>query len=192
MAIITALFDACILFPPTLRDLLMELTVTGLFRARWTDEINDEWIRGALKNPTPGTTREKLERTRALMAIVGKDKDCLVTDYQGIVHTLQMPDPNDRHVLAAAIHGNADVIVTKNLKHFPSDVLSGYGIAAQHPDVFLTRLLALNSVVVCAAVQLCRAHMRKPPKTVEQYLTDLENTELPQTAILLRQFADLI
>ena len=192
MAILTALFDACVLFPPSLRDLLMQLTLTGLFQARWTEEINDEWIESALKTPTPGTTRDKLERTRRLMSVVSMEKNCLVTDYLDLIPSLQMPDPNDRHVLAAAIRSHSDVIVTKNLKHFPSDVLKGYGIMAEHPDTFLTRIINLNPGVVCVTVKMCRERKRNPPKTVEQYLADLENTELPKTVVLLRQFANLI
>jgi predicted nucleic acid-binding protein len=189
---ITALYDACVLYPPSLRDLLVQLALTGLFRAKWTDEIHDEWIGAVLRNPPPGTTREKLERTRDLMNVVARERDCLVTDYQELISSLQMPDPNDRHVLAAAIHARADLIVTKNLKHFPPAVLGRHGVEAQHPDEFFKRLLGLSRDAVCAAAKTCRLRKKKPPKTVEEYLADLERQELPQTVARLRQFADLL
>jgi len=96
----TAIFDACVLYPAPLRDLLMYLTGSDLFQARWTDEIHDEWMRSILKN-NPEVSHENLDRTRRLMdAYVD---DCLVTGYESLIETLKLPDPNDRHVLAAAI-----------------------------------------------------------------------------------------
>lgn len=119
MAVPTVLFDACVLYPAPLRDLLMRLAATDLFRARWSDAIHDEWIRSVL------TQRPDLEaqlaRTRQLMD--AHVMDCLVTGYEPLIDTLGLPDPGDRHVLAAAIIGRADLIVTKNLRDFPADRL---------------------------------------------------------------------
>ena len=101
MANIIAIYDACVLYPAPLRDLLIQLGITGLFRPRWTEEIHDEWIRNVLKK-RPDLNREQLNRTKQLMnqAI----PDCLVTDYKSIIEGLKLPDPDDRHALAAAIH----------------------------------------------------------------------------------------
>ena len=100
MPAITALCDACVLYPAPLRDLLMYLAQAGLFRARWTEAIHREWIENLLENE-PKRDRARLERTRDLMneAI----PDCLVTDYEELIAALTLPDPDDRHVLAAAI-----------------------------------------------------------------------------------------
>ena len=94
----TVVYDACVLYPAPLRDFLLELAMTQLFRAKWTDEIHDEWIRNVLKN-RPDLTPEQLARTRALMDAAVMD--CLVDGYQALVPALALPDEDDRHVLAA-------------------------------------------------------------------------------------------
>ena len=121
----TAIFDACVLYPAPLRDLLMHLALTDLLRAKWTEAIHEEWIRSVLKN-RPDLTRRQLERTRQLMN--AHVRDCLVADYEDLIPVLTLPDPDDRHVLAAAIRSSADVIVTFNLADFPPEVLKKWGI----------------------------------------------------------------
>src|SRR3954468_4203517 len=132
-----ALLDACVLYPAPVRDFLMRLALTGLFQARWTDAIHDEWTRNVLAD-RPDVTRESLERCRRLMD--EHVPDCLVTGYEFLIPTLSLPDPDDRHVLAAAVHGGAGAIVTFNLKDFPASVLGGYHIEPVHPDEFIVRL----------------------------------------------------
>jgi hypothetical protein len=185
----TALYDACVLYPAPLRDLLMYLAVTDLFRAKWTDAIHEEWIQSVL-NDRPDLTRDKLERTRDLMN--AHVRDCLVTGYEALIPSLTLPDPDDRHVLAAAIVSGTDVIVTFNLKHFPDEALKPFGIEAQHPDDFLTYQLDLAPNVVCAAAKRQRESLKNPPKTVEEYLQALERQGLAQTVSVLRRFAALL
>jgi hypothetical protein len=134
MSSYTALLDANVLYPAPVRDLLLQLAVTDVYKARWTADIHREWIENLLENE-PHCDRAKLERTRDLMD--SNTRDALVTGYESLIPTLQLPDPNDRHVLAAAIVGRCDVIVTANLKDFPYAVLVPFGIEAQHPDEFL-------------------------------------------------------
>jgi hypothetical protein len=95
----TAIFDACVLYPAPLRDLLMNLAITDLFRAKWTDEIHDEWIRNVLKN-RPDLTKERLQRTRDLMN--SHVRDCLVCGYQDLIPSLTLPDENDRITLKSS------------------------------------------------------------------------------------------
>ena len=189
MASFTALFDACVLYPAPLRDLLMHLAMTDLFHARWTDQIHDEWIRNVLANRSD-LKREQLERTRRLMN--AHVLDCLVTGYENLIDGLALPDPNDRHVLAAAIRAGADVIVTYNLNDFPKRVLDPLGIEAQHPDVFVTHLLDLDGSAVCAAAQRQRQSLRNPPKTIDEFLKILVQQQLPQTVAKLQEFAALL
>jgi hypothetical protein len=184
----TALYDACVLYPAPLRDVLMHLALTDLYRARWTRQIHDEWMRAVLED-RPDLTRQQLERTRELMD--AHTRDALVTGFEELVPSLSLPDPDDRHVLAAAICGRVDVIVTYNLKDFPAAVLTSYGIAAQHPDEFLTHLLDLAHVVV-AALQRLRKSLLKPPVTPHDYLATLERQELPSFVAKLRQFESLL
>jgi predicted nucleic acid-binding protein len=167
---LTALFDACVLYPAPLRDLLMWLALTDLFNAKWTDEIHDEWIRNVLAD-RPDIKPEQLERTRLLMNT--RIGDCLVTGYEDLIEGQTLPDPDDRHVLAAAIRAGADVIVTFNLADFPSDVLSPFNIEARHPDDFVLALIDLDEETVYAAVERQRARLKNPPKSVDDHLETL-------------------
>lgn len=189
MSPFTAVFDACVLYPAQLRSLLMYLALTGLFRAKWTDAIHEEWMRNVLHNH-PDLDRPRVERVRDLMN--AHVLDCLVTGYEELIPALTLPDPNDRHVLAAAIHAGADIIVTANLSDFPPDALAKYGIEVQHPDEFINQLLDLAPNVVCSAVRLQRASLKNPPKSVAEFLESLERAGLIQTALGLKQFAELI
>ena len=129
----TALYDACVLYPAPLRDLLLELALTDLFRAKWSAQIHDEWIQAVLDHRSDLTVAQ-LRRTRDLMDM--HVRDCLVEDFEELIPSLTLPDPNDRHVLAAAIRGRADVIVTYNLTDFPDKALQKYGITPQHQMSF--------------------------------------------------------
>ncbi len=129
----TFLFDACVLYPAPLRDLIIELALSGLYRAKWTNRIHDEWI-SSLLSKRPDLNRGKLEKTRLL--INASVEDSVVEGYEALSETFDLPDNNDRHVLAAAIKAQAQIIVTYNLKDFPADTLGSFGIEAQHPDDF--------------------------------------------------------
>jgi hypothetical protein len=185
----TALYDACVLYPAPLRDLLMWLALTDLFRARWTNAIHEEWMRNVLKN-RPDLTRAQLERTRDLMN--ANVRDCLVTGYEDLIDAVTLPDPDDRHVLAAAIRGRADVIVTFDLDDFPADAIQPYGVDAQHPDDFVTHLLDLAPTAVYRAVKRQREALKNPPKTPEELLETLERQRLVQTVARLRTAIDLL
>lgn len=169
------LYDACVLYPAPLRDLLMHLALTDLYRAKWTDEIHDEWIRNVLAN-RKDLNQEILERTRTLMN--SKVRDCLVDGYQELTQVLFLPDPNDRHVLAAAIYANCSVIVTYNIKDFPKVTLDKYGMEAQHPDEFIMHLIDLAPEKVYEAVKRHRLTLKSPPKTVDEYLKTLAQQNL--------------
>ncbi len=183
-----ALFDANVLYPAPLRDILMRLAGTGLFRARWSGQIQAEWTNALLR--TRPELAGQIERTCALMEAAVED--CLVTGHEAIISQLQLPDPDDRHVLAAAIIGRADVIVTLNLRHFPPEVLAAYRIDAQHPDVFIRHVLDLNEPLALDAVRKQRAGLRNPARSVEDFLDTLSRQELPETVAYLRSRADLI
>jgi predicted nucleic acid-binding protein len=186
---VTAVYDANILYPAPLRDLFIRLAQTGLVRAKWTETIHDEWIRNVLED-SPQLSAERLTRTRNLMNEAVRD--CLVTGHEDLFESLSLPDPDDRHVLAAAIRAGAEVIVTYNLKDFPAETLARFDIEAQHPDDFLVSLLDLAPELVCAAVKRQREGLRNPPKTAEELLATLENQRLSQAVVRLREFTDLL
>ena len=143
----------------------MWLGLSGRFRARWSAEIHDEWKRNLLMN-RPDLTREQLDRTSALMdrAI----PEALVIGHEPLVAGLSLPDADDRHVLAAAIHCKASVIVTFNERDFPAAALETYGIKAQHPDLFVDKLFDFDPAAVVAAAQRQRAQLRNPPLDADQ------------------------
>ncbi|MGO8748347.1 MAG: PIN domain-containing protein [Thermoguttaceae bacterium] len=186
---VIAVYDANILYPAPLRDLFIRIAQAGLVLGRWTETIHDEWTRNVLKN-NPNLSAERLTRTRNLMN--DAVRDCLVTGHEDLIASLSLPDPDDRHVLAAAIRAGASVIVTYNLTDFPAETLARFDIEAQHPDDFLVSLLDQAPGMVCAAVKLQRASLRNPPKTAQELLAVLENQGLAQAVARLRQFLDLL
>ena len=110
-----AVYDANVLHPGSPRDLLVRLAQTGLFQARWSNQILDEMV-DAITRRQP-ELRERIARTRQLMTEAVPD--CLVTGYESLIDGLALPDPDDRHVLAASIRSHAQAIVTMNLRDFP-------------------------------------------------------------------------
>ena len=125
MTRLTALYDASVLYPSLTRNLLVHLATSGLVAARWTEQIQDEWTRNLLLDRAD-LTPERLARTRRLMEVAVPDAH--VVGYQPLIETLTLPDPDDRHVLAAAIFGEVDVLVTWNLRHFPEEAMVSSGI----------------------------------------------------------------
>lgn len=189
MSKFTALRDANVLYPAPMRDLFMQLAVMDVFAAKWTAEIHREWIEALLRNE-PHRERAALERTRELMDRA--TRDCLVTGYESLLPAFSLPDPHDRHVIAAAVAGHCDVIVTQNLKHFPSAALDPFGIEAQHPDKFLCDQFNVAPELFCAAVRRVRARLNNPTYSPSEYLDTLTRQGLIVTAAQLKRFAELL
>ncbi|UVL47679.1 PIN domain-containing protein [Pseudomonas moraviensis] len=185
----TAVYDACVLYPAPLRDFLMWLALSGLYRARWTQEIHHEWKRNLLKNRSD-LTLEQLDRTSQLMNLA--IPDACIDGYEDLVSGLTLPDENDRHVLAAAIRCGADVIVTFNLKDFPSCHLAPYGIEAQHPDEFVENLFHLDSAAVVAAAQSQRRQLKTPTVEVDKYLGFLQRQGLVESVKALGNYRAIL
>jgi len=150
----------------------------GIFSARWSDEVLTEWTRNLLFN-RPDLKPERLVRTIAEMnrAI----PDAIVTNYETFIPTLNLPDADDRHVLAAAITSSCDIILTLNLKDFPTEQLPE-GMVAMAPDRFLSQLFDHNSASLLQVMKEHRASLTRPPKTAEEYIETLKNGELLQLA----------
>lgn len=185
MALLTAVLDACVLYGDRRRDLLIRLArpgrsrQAGMYQARWTEAIHDEWT-SALKRNRPDLAPEKIDRTRSLMdrAIL----DCLIVGYEPLIPAIDIPDPKDRHVVAAAIQGEADLIVTINLKDFPAEVLAPYNLEAQHPDDFIMTLAESDPVGVLETFVEMQVSLQKPPVTTEELLHVLRRDDLPRVA----------
>lgn len=188
MANFTVVYDACVLYPASVRDLIVELARTGLLRAKWTVRIHAEWINAAIRH-RPELDRARLERVAELMN--SAVPDCLVTGFESLETGLtSLPDPDDRHVLAAAIHCGAQEIVTFNLRDFPDTVLHPYGIRAIHPDAFVEHVLDLNSESVCEAIRRIRRRLVNPPCSAEEMIANYERHGLAVSASILRTRAN--
>ena len=177
------------LYPAPLRDLLLELAATGHFRAKWTEQIHDEWIKGLLENRRDLDPR-KHARTRELMNKAVPD--CLVEGYERLVEGLTLPDPNDRHVLAAAIHSHSDAIITFNQKHFPPETAEQYDLEILHPDEFIHHQFGLNMPGVLVAARACRQRLKNPPLDPLEYLRVLQTQSLLRTVAELTPYASML
>ena len=175
------------LYTATLRNLLMWLASNRLYQARWTDAIHEEWISNLLEH-RPELDPVKLQRTRRLMDAI--HEECLVTGYEHHIPMLTLPDPNDRHVLAAALESKATIIVTLNLSDFPKKTLAPLGIQALHPDKFLVGLFQDDATKFLHTVQTHRTSLQKPAQTVPEYLETLKICGLRNLATLLAAYPE--
>lgn len=156
MARFSVILDACVLYPAVVRDAAMRLALTDLFKAHWTDAIHEEWI-GALKREAkedgqPKFSDEVLQRTRELMDRYAHDAK--VEGYESFIEIITLPDPNDRHVVAAALKVRAGAIVTYNLKDFPAKYLMNhFELEVIHPDDFFRYQFDLNAGLAVKAFQ---------------------------------------
>ncbi|HEX6746123.1 MAG TPA: PIN domain-containing protein [Longimicrobium sp.] len=178
------MYDANVLYPAFLRDLLLRLARAGAVSPRWTDRIHDEWIRGVLARRND-LSLEKLQRVRQLMeaAVPG----ALVEGYEHRITAICLPDPDDRHVLAAAIESGAEIIVTFNGRDFPHAILSPWRVEARHPDDFLIDRLRQAPTEVLAAFRAHRAALTRPAFSRDEYIEKLDHSGLEKTAERLRQ-----
>ncbi|MBA0039056.1 PIN domain-containing protein [Pantoea sp. BIGb0393] len=181
--------DACVLYPSTLRDVLIRLGLTGLYQPKWTSIIQNEWQRNLRAN-RPEITYEQLARTEALMNKALPD--AMVSGFEPLIPGITLPDPNDRHVVATAIRCKAEIIVTINLKDFPADLMTEFHIEALHPDEFIMDLFDLNQALVLQAVNAQRACFKNPEMCVSDYLGSLLRQGLPMTVSALDKFRFLI
>lgn len=116
--------------------------------------------------------------------------NCLVFGYEPLVDGLSLPDPNDRHVLAAAIRCSAQVIVTANLRDFPRAVLEPFNIEAKGPDQFVLDLVDLAPARVATVIERQAAALTRPCRTVDELLDELAGQGLPRAAAALRSYLD--
>lgn len=172
-----SVYDACVLYPSHVRNILIQCAFDGLVDARWTDDIHAEWIRNLAAN-SPGTPVSRFEATRDRMKTALPNAD--VTSYQTLIPSLSLPDPDDRHVLAAAIAGKASVIVTWNLKDFPATALKPHGVARMSPDDFLAGLHAAFLAALIGSIRRARQNLRRTVPLVEEFLDALRAQRLTQ------------
>ncbi|MEO3806947.1 PIN domain-containing protein [Nonomuraea sp. B1E8] len=176
-------YDANVLYGNTLRDLLIRLAMAGRLQARWTNRILDEMQRNLATN-RPDIPEEKLGKLRLLMNAAVRD--CLVEGYEPLIEGLKLPDPDDRHVLAAAIKTRAQLIVTSNLRDFPAETLDPWNMEAKSPDDFVLDQIDLDGRVVWTCVQQIADSRINPPETIDDVLDALEAAGLVESVAALR------
>ena len=186
---IKAVLDACVLYSAPLRDFLLRLAEAKLVQPYWSAKIQDEWMRNLFQK-RPDLLRERLARTRDEME--KRFSRSVVSGFEELVPTLQLPDPNDRHVLAVAIRSKAPLIVTHNLNDFPKNALSVYQIEAISPDDFAIRVKDYDPDGFLDTVAKHRAGLTRPAKTVDAYLATLQKQGLTKTVDFLQKHRDKI
>jgi hypothetical protein len=180
--------DANVLFPFRKRDVLLCFYHAGLFRARWTSEILDEWTRNLLaqKPHLADSIHAQLNAMRDAFP------EALVTGYEPLIRGLKLPDPDDRHVFAAAIRCGAQHIVTDNLADFPADVLSEFCVEAIDADEFLARTFDLYPAEAMDVLKCTRRSYKNPPFTQSEFLMDLTAKGLSKLASRLKSGRSLL
>lgn len=184
------MLDACVLYPAPVADALISMHVAGLYTAKWTAKIDEEWLNAVLR--TRPEIREGLERRRDAMHAAVPDWEVEAASYEALIPGLALPDANDVHVLAAAIAGRVDCIVTANSRDFPPAVLAVHGLEVIHPDDFLVYQLDLDPIPSLAAFKEMRQRLRNPALDAEAFAAVLERSSLLATAERLREAAELI
>ncbi|GGZ90748.1 PIN domain-containing protein [Streptomyces echinoruber] len=179
----TVVYDACVLYPSTLRDLLIRIAAAGLVQAKWSERILNEVFENLARN-RPDLRQEKLDRTRELMKRAVRD--CLVVGHEPLESVFELPDPDDRHVLAAAVKARAQLIVTRNTKDFPSEATAPWDVEAVHPDDFVLAQLDLDRGRIFACVQQIADSWQNPPGVPADVLDRLERDGLVKATAALR------
>ncbi len=186
MGTAAALLNTSVLFSPAVRDLLLQCAEAGLYQARWSKEVLVELQRALIKR-RPDIGEARISRLVSLMTT--NFERALVTGHERWVQEIDLPDPNDRHVLAAAIESGCTSIVTLNIRDFPAAALQPYGVAALPPDQFLLGLLIENADALIASAATIRRRLESPPITAERYLEILRHRGLTQLSDALETFA---
>jgi predicted nucleic acid-binding protein len=181
MAGLIVVLDACVLLNAALRDTLLRAAEAELYRAQWSQEIVDELVRNLVAEGR--MTEDQARRLEA--ALQAAFPEAFVKGCDALIPALTC-DPKDRHVLAAAVHAHAQVIVTTNLRHFPNISLAPHDIEAQHPDAFLIHLHDLDPDIMVPIIREQIADLRKPPQAPDRVLGKLA-LEAPRFVEVVRR-----
>ena len=179
-----ALLDACVLYPAPVRDLLLTLAGSRLYEPLWSREIQNEWKRNLLAN-RPDLSEDQLNWTIGRMN--NSFRGANVAGYEPYISSITLPDVDDRHVVAAAIKGNADVIVTFNLKDFPVSEIEPLGIEVVHPDNFVLNVIDLDEQTAVQGFKKMVNRLKNPPLSDEDVLKALEKSGITKGVIKLRK-----
>jgi predicted nucleic acid-binding protein len=168
--------DACVLYSPVLRSILFGTAEAGLYQPLWSDRILEEWARATVKL---GPEAEALARTEAILARTAFPR-ANIAPQRGIEARLLLPDENDIHVLATAIAGHADAILTFNAQDFPRHVLAAEGIERRDPDGFLWELWSHHPDTIGAVIARTQAEAERRAGQPLSLRALLKRTQLPR------------
>lgn len=172
-----AFLDACVLYPAVLRDVLLSIAEAGIYQLRWSPDVLDEMQRNVAsraKVSSPERAATGAKYLRDIMEAAFPDAMVPCSMYQGLI-TSMPNDDKDRHVLAAAIASNSDVLVTANLRHFRFDPTFSE-IEIQHPDKFLCHQLEFSPEAFFSRLQDVASQRHEPLNTAEGILHSLVRT----------------
>ena len=181
--------DASVLYSAMIRDMLVQAAQEKAFTLRWSAEVQMEWRRALLAN-RPDLEEARIARTQSLMD--NALPYAAVESFHARIQELTLPDPNDRHVLAAAIHSGCDIIVTFNLSDFPVRALTPYNVAAMHPDAFFAQMVEDAPLPLIKALRTLRLRLKAPSYSVEEFVSLLIRQRLSATAEALRPLLPLL
>ena len=182
---LSALLDANVLYSVQSRDILLQLARDSFFEVRWSLAIQNE-LRKSLGHKAPHVSDAQLERLLSTMN--NSFPDALAAGFEDLVESLNLPDADDRHVLAAAIFGGCNLLVTHNIRHFPHEYIRTFGLRVYRPDDFLAALLLSNPRRFCAFVSRVLSRLRNPAYTFDQYVSQFLQNGLVQTSAILQRY----
>lgn len=185
----TVVLDASVLFPQWKRDLLLCFFEADLYRAQWSEQIQQEWLSNAIRKLPE--KEHNLRRADTLMRQHFGSAWIEENEYVQFIELVSLPDANDRHVVAAAIAGRADYIVTDNLKDFPEHELARFGIEVGSADKFLAGTFEHYPHSAIRVLNEHRLALKNNPSASE-YLMLLRQRGLPRLASQLQPHLDLI
>lgn len=187
----TAFVDACTLAGALKRNMLLTLAEAEFFRIRWSEPVLKETQQAIEKILTGKGVVDAVDRAvRARQSMENAFEEALVSDFDKFLCACDdLPDPNDAHVVAAALKTQAAMIVTDNLKHFPAAILSALNVEARSADAFIADTISLDPGRAVAALRRMRLRFKKPEKTAEILLLDMEAVGLIETVDILRSHA---
>lgn len=173
----TAVLDTNVVYPVISRDLLFWFAHYDLYTPKWSKHIFREWKKVMLeKGISEDDANKRIQKANDAFP------DALVNNYERLIEHLQLPDQDDRHVLAAAIKTNANIIVTNNIQDFPETYLQSFGLSAKKADDFLTDIIDLNPKQAADAFREMVLNKKRPPLDEYEVLNQLRKINLKDTA----------
>lgn len=185
----SAVLDACVLHPVHVRSALLWLAADRMYRPLWSETILGE-CQASIKKKYPDLPEEKVIKNIDLVR--NSFPEAIVEYPESLCESLDLPDDDDKHVLAAAICGKSDAIVTANIKHFPKDKLAPFNIEIIHPDTFVVNVFDLERKMAIEALKKHRASLSKSKMTQEEYIEKFNRCGMPQTSKRLESYVTLL